>query len=174
MQRSPFQLLIFSVQTFIAYHIVVPFLCKELGWWPWWHSTNFSNIYYIHHQKPDQYLAEAGNSFSLHLFSWNTCNRFSLYIFVVLFDQITASLSLNFFILFNVETSLCFLQAFVDYFSRAMEWEYRGSGITVQTLTPAYVSTNMTKFSELVHKPGESPLMSAPLLGCKLLICPSI
>ncbi|KAK8388537.1 hypothetical protein O3P69_020489 [Scylla paramamosain] len=45
-------------------------------------------------------------------------------------------------------------KAFVDYFSQAMEWEYRGSGITVQTLTPSYVSTNMTKFSELVHKPG--------------------
>ncbi|XP_050717313.1 inactive hydroxysteroid dehydrogenase-like protein 1 [Eriocheir sinensis] len=45
-------------------------------------------------------------------------------------------------------------KAFVDYLSQAMEWEYRGSGIIMQTLTPAYVSTNMTKFSELVHKPG--------------------
>ncbi|MPC42566.1 Hydroxysteroid dehydrogenase-like protein 1 [Portunus trituberculatus] len=45
-------------------------------------------------------------------------------------------------------------KAFVDYFSQAMAWEYRGSGITVQTLTPSYVSTNMTKFSELVHKPS--------------------
>ncbi|XP_071539915.1 inactive hydroxysteroid dehydrogenase-like protein 1 isoform X2 [Panulirus ornatus] len=45
-------------------------------------------------------------------------------------------------------------KAFVDYFSQALEWEYRGSGITVQTITPAYVSTNMTKFSELIHKPS--------------------
>ncbi|XP_042236175.1 inactive hydroxysteroid dehydrogenase-like protein 1 isoform X2 [Homarus americanus] len=45
-------------------------------------------------------------------------------------------------------------KAFVDYFSQALDWEYRGSGITVQTVTPSYVSTNMTKFSELVHRPS--------------------
>lgn len=49
---------------------------------------------------------------------------------------------------------LLLLQAFVDFFSQALEWEYRGSGITVQTITPGYVSTNMLKFSELVHRPG--------------------
>ncbi|KAG7160935.1 Hydroxysteroid dehydrogenase-like protein 1-like 1 [Homarus americanus] len=30
-------------------------------------------------------------------------------------------------------------KAFVDYFSQALDWEYRGSGITVQTVTPSYV-----------------------------------
>jgi len=45
-------------------------------------------------------------------------------------------------------------KVFVDYYSQALEWEYRGSGITVQTITPGYVSTNMTKFSDLVHRPG--------------------
>ncbi|KAK4298943.1 hypothetical protein Pmani_028743 [Petrolisthes manimaculis] len=45
-------------------------------------------------------------------------------------------------------------KAFVDFFSQALEWEYRGSGITVQTITPSYVATNMVKFSDLIHKPG--------------------
>lgn len=45
-------------------------------------------------------------------------------------------------------------KAFVDYFSRSLEHEYRGSGITVQTVMPGYVSTNMTSYSDLVHKPG--------------------
>lgn len=49
---------------------------------------------------------------------------------------------------------LLLLQVFVDFFSQALEWEYRGSGITVQTITPGYVSTNMLKFSELVHRQG--------------------
>lgn len=46
-------------------------------------------------------------------------------------------------------------QAFVDLFSHALEWEYSGSGITVQTITPSYVSTNMTKFIGLVQQPSE-------------------
>ncbi|XP_063858203.1 inactive hydroxysteroid dehydrogenase-like protein 1 [Scylla paramamosain] len=45
-------------------------------------------------------------------------------------------------------------KAFVDFFSRALQCEYRNSGITVQTLIPSYVSTNMTKYCDLVHKPG--------------------
>ncbi|KAK8388350.1 hypothetical protein O3P69_020381 [Scylla paramamosain] len=45
-------------------------------------------------------------------------------------------------------------KAFVDFFSRTLEFEYRNSGITVQTLIPLYVSTNMTNYSDLVHKPG--------------------
>lgn len=43
-------------------------------------------------------------------------------------------------------------KAFIDDFSQALEWEYRSSGITVQTVNPSYVSTNMTSFSDLVHK----------------------
>ncbi|XP_045135817.1 inactive hydroxysteroid dehydrogenase-like protein 1 [Portunus trituberculatus] len=45
-------------------------------------------------------------------------------------------------------------KAFVNFFSRALEFEYRNSGITIQTLIPSYVSTNMTKYSDLVHDPG--------------------
>lgn len=45
-------------------------------------------------------------------------------------------------------------KAFVDFFSRALECEYRNSGITVQTVIPGYISTNMTKFCHLVHDPS--------------------
>ncbi|KAK7086262.1 Inactive hydroxysteroid dehydrogenase-like protein 1 [Halocaridina rubra] len=45
-------------------------------------------------------------------------------------------------------------KAFVDYFSQALEWECRGTGITVQTVNPGYVSTNMTSMSELIHRPS--------------------
>ncbi|XP_037780285.1 inactive hydroxysteroid dehydrogenase-like protein 1 [Penaeus monodon] len=46
-----------------------------------------------------------------------------------------------------------FLQAFVDFFSEALGAEYENSGVTFQTVTPAYVSTNMTSYSEKIHKP---------------------
>ena len=59
------------------------------------------------------------------------------------------------FWLSNLSTSCLLPQAFVDFFSRALEFEYRNSGITVQTLVPSYISTNMTKYSDLVHKPSE-------------------
>lgn len=45
-------------------------------------------------------------------------------------------------------------KAFVEYFSEAFEAEYHDSGITVQTITPSYVSTNMTKFNDKVHIPS--------------------
>ncbi|XP_069189514.1 very-long-chain 3-oxoacyl-CoA reductase [Procambarus clarkii] len=45
-------------------------------------------------------------------------------------------------------------KTFVDFFSHSLEWEYRGSGITVQTILPSYVSTNMTKFLDNIHKPS--------------------
>lgn len=45
-------------------------------------------------------------------------------------------------------------KSFVEYFSLALENEYCGTGITVQTVTPSYVSTNMTKFSSLISTPG--------------------
>ncbi|KAG7161168.1 inactive hydroxysteroid dehydrogenase-like protein 1 [Homarus americanus] len=43
-------------------------------------------------------------------------------------------------------------KSFVDSFSQGLEWECRGSGVTIQTLTPGLVTTNMTKFSSLLHK----------------------
>lgn len=45
-------------------------------------------------------------------------------------------------------------KAFVDYFSHSLEWEYRDSGITVQTILPSYVSTNMVKFSDILQRPN--------------------
>ena len=48
---------------------------------------------------------------------------------------------------------LCFHpQTYLDYFSRALEFEYRDSGITVQCLTPFYVATRMTRYSETLSK----------------------
>ncbi|XP_050730342.1 very-long-chain 3-oxoacyl-CoA reductase-like isoform X2 [Eriocheir sinensis] len=43
---------------------------------------------------------------------------------------------------------------FVTYFSRAVEFEYRDSGITVQAIQPGAVPTNLTSFSKLFRKPG--------------------
>lgn len=47
-------------------------------------------------------------------------------------------------------------QAFVTYFSLALEFEYRDSGITVQTVQPGIVATNMTSYSKHFSKPGQS------------------
>ena len=43
---------------------------------------------------------------------------------------------------------------FVEYFSTCLEYEYSQYNIHVQTLTPSYVSTKMTKWSNLLQKPG--------------------
>ncbi|KAL8572774.1 hypothetical protein ACOMHN_030356 [Nucella lapillus] len=43
-------------------------------------------------------------------------------------------------------------KAYLDYFSRALEFEYRDCGITVQCLLPFYVSTRMTRYSETLSR----------------------
>ena len=43
---------------------------------------------------------------------------------------------------------------FVEYFSETLEYEYKSSGIEVQTLVPSYISTKMTKWSSMLQKPG--------------------
>ncbi|GAB6022123.1 hypothetical protein CHUAL_006264 [Chamberlinius hualienensis] len=43
-------------------------------------------------------------------------------------------------------------KAYVDYLSRAMQEEYRNSGIIIQCLMPFYVATGMTKFSPTLHQ----------------------
>ena len=53
------------------------------------------------------------------------------------------------FILLN-----CFCQIYVDYFSRALSHEVRNSGVTVQTLIPFYIATNLTKFSDFIGRPS--------------------
>nr|XP_045609346.1 inactive hydroxysteroid dehydrogenase-like protein 1 [Procambarus clarkii] len=45
-------------------------------------------------------------------------------------------------------------KAFVDYFSSSLHWEYRDTGLTIQTINPGYVSTNMTKYSAYIHSPS--------------------
>ncbi|XP_057372750.1 inactive hydroxysteroid dehydrogenase-like protein 1 [Daphnia carinata] len=41
---------------------------------------------------------------------------------------------------------------YVDYFSRALSHEVRNSGVTVQTLIPFYIATNLTKFSDFIGR----------------------
>ncbi|KAK7473641.1 hypothetical protein BaRGS_00035119 [Batillaria attramentaria] len=43
-------------------------------------------------------------------------------------------------------------KTYLDYFSRALEFEYRDNGITVQCLMPFYVATRMTRYSETLSK----------------------
>jgi short-subunit dehydrogenase len=44
---------------------------------------------------------------------------------------------------------------FVEYFSQTLEYEYgKSHNIHVQTLTPSYISTKMTKWSNMLQKPG--------------------
>jgi len=44
---------------------------------------------------------------------------------------------------------------FVEYFSQTLEYEYgKSHNIHVQTLTPSYISTKMTKWSNVLQKPG--------------------
>ena len=45
-----------------------------------------------------------------------------------------------------------FLQIYVDYFSRALSHEVRNTGVTVQTLIPFYIATNLTKFSDFIGR----------------------
>lgn len=41
---------------------------------------------------------------------------------------------------------------YVDYFSRALSHEVRNTGVTVQTLIPFYIATNLTKFSDFIGR----------------------
>jgi len=43
---------------------------------------------------------------------------------------------------------------YVDFFSRALNYEYGGRGITIQCLIPYYVATRMTKFSSTLSNPS--------------------
>jgi len=43
-------------------------------------------------------------------------------------------------------------KAYVDYFTRCLQHEYRGSGIEIQCIMPFYVSTAMTRFSGILQQ----------------------
>ena len=45
-------------------------------------------------------------------------------------------------------------KVYVDYLSRAVEYETRGSGVDVLTLTPMYICTRMTAYSNLINRPS--------------------
>ncbi|XP_078699620.1 inactive hydroxysteroid dehydrogenase-like protein 1 [Branchiostoma floridae x Branchiostoma belcheri] len=45
-------------------------------------------------------------------------------------------------------------KAYVAHFSQALQYEYKDAGITVQCLTPYYVATNMTAYSDIIHNPS--------------------
>ncbi|XP_047469889.1 inactive hydroxysteroid dehydrogenase-like protein 1 [Penaeus chinensis] len=45
-------------------------------------------------------------------------------------------------------------KSFVSSFTRALQVEYRSSGVTIQCIEPGAVSTNMTKFEESFHQPA--------------------
>ncbi|KAK2171055.1 hypothetical protein NP493_1109g00058 [Ridgeia piscesae] len=45
-------------------------------------------------------------------------------------------------------------KVYVDFFSRALNYEYGGRGITIQCLIPYYVATRMTKFSSTLSNPS--------------------
>ncbi|PRD26725.1 UNVERIFIED_CONTAM: Hydroxysteroid dehydrogenase-like protein 1 [Trichonephila clavipes] len=45
-------------------------------------------------------------------------------------------------------------KVFVDWFSRALSYEYKDQGIVVQSLIPSYISTNLTRFSSFLQRPS--------------------
>ncbi|XP_054156031.1 inactive hydroxysteroid dehydrogenase-like protein 1 [Oppia nitens] len=45
-------------------------------------------------------------------------------------------------------------KVFVEWFSKTLEIEYKSYNIDVQTLTPSYIATKMTEFSDLLQKPS--------------------
>lgn len=50
------------------------------------------------------------------------------------------------FVLFN--------QKYVEYFSRTLQVEYKPFNIEVQVLTPSYIATKMTKWSNTLQNPS--------------------
>lgn len=45
-------------------------------------------------------------------------------------------------------------KAFVDWFSVALDYEYKDKGITVQSLIPSYISTKLVRFSNFLSTPS--------------------
>lgn len=45
-------------------------------------------------------------------------------------------------------------KGFDDWFSRALEYEYRDKGIIIQSVMPSYIASMQTKFSRILQKPG--------------------
>jgi 17beta-estradiol 17-dehydrogenase / very-long-chain 3-oxoacyl-CoA reductase len=45
-------------------------------------------------------------------------------------------------------------QQYLKYFMKALEYEYRSSGVTFQCLVPFYVATRMTRYSSTLSSPN--------------------
>jgi len=45
-------------------------------------------------------------------------------------------------------------KAFVEWFSKTLQYEYAGSGVDVQILVPSYIGTKMTSWSSLLQRPS--------------------
>ncbi|GIX72175.1 inactive hydroxysteroid dehydrogenase-like protein 1 [Caerostris extrusa] len=45
-------------------------------------------------------------------------------------------------------------KVFVDWFSRALSYEYKDDGIIVQSLIPSYIATNLVRFSSFLQRPS--------------------
>lgn len=43
---------------------------------------------------------------------------------------------------------------FLDYFARGLQYEYKDSGVIIQSLMPFYVATRMTRYSQTLSKPS--------------------
>ena len=59
-----------------------------------------------------------------------------------------------------LQTVYAATKAYVDFFSRGLNYEYGSKGITVQTICPSYVCTEMTSFSKTLSTP--SPFVPLP------------
>ena len=55
-------------------------------------------------------------------------------------------------------------KAYVDFFSRALDLEYRGKGIIVQSLCPYYVSTKLSKKGVGFGSPDPTSYVKSPIL----------
>lgn len=42
----------------------------------------------------------------------------------------------------------------MDWFSRALAYEYKDQGIIVQSLVPSYIATNLVRFSSFLQRPS--------------------
>lgn len=60
-------------------------------------------------------------------------------------------------------------KTFVSSFSQALQFECRGSGVTVQTVEPGFVSTNMTSYSSDMRTPSLSAPNAATYVSSALM-----
>lgn len=60
--------------------------------------------------------------------------------------------SMSSFLPLPLMTAYSATKAFVNWFSQALEYEYRSRGIVVQCLMPSYLSTGLTSFSAKLQR----------------------